>query len=45
MGRPFANCSFEGADASGVGAGIWEGGSVPLDQTDGGGSGSIHLAP
>lgn len=44
MGRPFANCSFEGANASGVGAGIWEGGPVPLDQTDGGGSGSIHLA-
>lgn len=44
MGHPFANCSFEGADVSGVGAGIWEGASVPLDQTDGGGSGSIHLA-
>lgn len=44
MGHPFANCSFEGADVSGVGAGIWEGVSVPLDQTDGGGSGSIHLA-
>lgn len=44
MGCPFANCSFEGASTSGVRAGIWEGGPVPLDQTDGGGSGSIHLA-